>query len=86
MQQLSLRNPTIRAKLGLPDKNTSATASDSQELIAPETTPANSPEGQKVPAEKLSPKQLVAVSPANKSCKIHLGSGMLFSQFDYCHC
>jgi hypothetical protein len=63
LQQLSLRHPAVRAKLGLPDKGAPTAAGNSEETVAPRITSTDSPTNQrKISVENLHPKELLAVS------------------------
>ncbi|XP_058000613.1 ALBINO3-like protein 2, chloroplastic isoform X2 [Hevea brasiliensis] len=64
IQQLSLKHPTIRAKLGLPNmESQTATAAECEDLGILERTSSDSPSEQgKVSVENLSPKKLLALS------------------------
>ncbi|GAV80014.1 60KD_IMP domain-containing protein/TPR_2 domain-containing protein/TPR_16 domain-containing protein, partial [Cephalotus follicularis] len=62
IQQLFLKHPAVRAKLGLPDKNTQTTAENFKKVDAPVLTPSDIPEDwQKISVENLSPDILVRV-------------------------
>lgn len=74
LQQLSLKHPVVRAKLGLPDKDNSSPATDSAGTSTPAITASRKPEiqqevsvedlsfQQEVSVEDLSPKELISVS------------------------
>lgn len=63
IQQLSLKHPAVRAKLGLPDKDNSSPAADSAGTSTPAITASSKPEiQQEVPVEDLSPKELISLS------------------------
>lgn len=62
MQQLFLKHPNVRAKLGLLDKNNAKAAEESKE-DAPATLPISKPvKPGHVYVKDLSPKELLAVS------------------------
>ena len=66
LQQLSLKNPTVRAKLGIPDKDDPSSGADSDNNI-PVITPSREPEKlQKVSLEDLSP----AITPSSEAEKL----------------
>ena len=63
VQQLCLKHPVVRAKLGLPDKAAPTAAAISGETVAAPITPIISPtKKQKISVQNLSPKELLAVS------------------------
>ncbi|XP_050381361.1 ALBINO3-like protein 2, chloroplastic [Argentina anserina] len=63
IQQLALKNPTIRAKLGLLDNDEPTKAVDSGKLGTPEISPLASPtKMKKISLQNLSPKDLVNLS------------------------
>lgn len=63
LQQLTLKHPAVRAKLGLPDKVDRREASDSEKMSTSVFTPTSTPEKLKqVSVQDLSPKELLAVS------------------------
>ncbi|GMN25994.1 hypothetical protein TIFTF001_001138 [Ficus carica] len=63
IQQLSLKHPVVRAKLGLPDKDNSSPAADSAGTSTPAITASSKPEiQQEVSVEDLSPKELISLS------------------------
>lgn len=63
LQQLTLKHPAVRAKLGLPDKVDPKEASDSEKMSTSVLTPTSRPEKLKqVSVQDLSAKELVAVS------------------------
>ncbi|KAB1203696.1 ALBINO3-like protein 2, chloroplastic [Morella rubra] len=63
IQQLSLRHPAVRAKLGLPDQGAPTVAASSKEAVDPGILSVGSPTKQrKVSAQSLSPRELLALS------------------------
>lgn len=65
LQQISLKHPAVRAKLGLPDKADPgpSAASDSEKMATSILTPISRPEKLKqVSVQDLSPKELLVVS------------------------
>ncbi|XP_059436923.1 ALBINO3-like protein 2, chloroplastic [Corylus avellana] len=63
IQQLSLRHPAVRAKLGLPDKGAPTAAGNSGETAAPGITSTDSPTKQRqISVKNLHPKELLALS------------------------
>ncbi|KAM7524401.1 hypothetical protein LguiA_014303 [Lonicera macranthoides] len=62
VQNLSLNNPLIRNKLGLPDKQGPVKAAKSQEISVPEPLFEPSTEQKKVNVQNLCPQELVALS------------------------
>lgn len=71
LQQLSLKHPAVRAKLGLPDKDSPSSAADSG-ISTPAITPSSEPEKlQKVSLEDISP-ATTPLSEPKKSQKVFL--------------
>ncbi|XP_050223556.1 ALBINO3-like protein 2, chloroplastic [Mercurialis annua] len=62
VQQMSLKHPDIRAKLGLPAKDSPKTSAESEEVGIPQASVTAPSKDGKVSAENLSPKQLLAIS------------------------
>ncbi|KAH7543432.1 ALBINO3-like protein 2, chloroplastic [Ziziphus jujuba] len=63
IQQLTLKHPAVRAKLGLPDKVDRREASDSEKMSTSVLTPTSTPKKLKqVSVQDLSPKELLALS------------------------
>lgn len=63
IQQLCLKHPVVRAKLGLPDKAAPTAAAISGETVAAPITSIISPtKKQKISVQNLSPKELLALS------------------------
>ncbi|KAK6243838.1 hypothetical protein QUC31_010247 [Theobroma cacao] len=63
MQQLTLKHPAVRAKLGLPDKDALATVENSEESSTAGTPSVEPPSKQRrIAVQNLSPKELLALS------------------------
>ncbi|EEF50069.1 ALBINO3-like protein 2, chloroplastic [Ricinus communis] len=62
IQQMSLKHPAVRAKLGLPAKDAPAASADSEEMGSPQASLDAPSKNGKVPVENLNPKQLLAIS------------------------
>ena len=63
VQQLSLKHPVVRAKLGLPDKAAPTIAANSGENFTAQLTISDSPtKKREISVQNLSPKELLAVS------------------------
>lgn len=63
LQQLSLKHPVVREKLGLPDKDNSSSAAVSVGTSSPAKIASSKPEKQlKKSVEELSPLELISVS------------------------
>ncbi|XP_021904422.1 ALBINO3-like protein 2, chloroplastic isoform X1 [Carica papaya] len=70
IQQLSLKHPAVRAKLGLPINSTPRAAAKSEEVVTAEIRSSGSPsKGRRIPVKDLSPKELLGLSV------IHLSKG-----------
>lgn len=62
-QQLALKDPAVRAKLGLPHKDAPTVTPNPEEAGTPEISPLASPTKlKKINLQNLSPKQLLNVS------------------------
>ncbi|PRQ41569.1 putative membrane insertase OXA1/ALB3/YidC, tetratricopeptide-like helical domain-containing protein [Rosa chinensis] len=63
IQQLALKDPAVRAKLGLPDNDRPTETENSEKLGIPELSPLASPtKMKKISLQNLSPKELVNLS------------------------
>ncbi|KAK6232489.1 hypothetical protein SCA6_002562 [Theobroma cacao] len=63
IQQLTLKHPAVRAKLGLPDKDALATVENSEESSTAGTPSVEPPSKQRrIAVQNLSPKELLALS------------------------
>lgn len=67
-QQLALKDPAVRAKLGLPDNDKPTETANSEDLGTPEISPLASPTKlKKISLQNLTPKDLVNVSIINQN-------------------
>lgn len=67
LQQLSLKHPAVRAKLGLPDKDAPTAVAKSDHVDKPEIAHLNSASSKsKISVEDLNPEELVKVSKERK--------------------